>query len=95
MTTAAAVFVILVAVGIMLRSRSSKTAGSVERSERERRRQRAAELQAAGDVDGAIRELVAAGKKIEAIKLYRRQYSVGLKEAKDAVEATERQLRSG
>lgn len=95
MTTAAAVFVILVAVGIMLRSRSSKTAGSAERSERERRRQRAAELHAAGDVDGAIRELVAAGKKIEAIKLYRRQYSVGLKEAKDAVEAIERQLRSG
>jgi large subunit ribosomal protein L7/L12 len=34
--------------------------------------------------------LLAAGQKIEAIKLYREHTGVGLKEAKDAVEALER-----
>jgi hypothetical protein len=34
--------------------------------------------------------LIAAGQKIEAIKLYRERTGVGLKEAKDAVEALER-----
>jgi ribosomal protein L7/L12 len=37
-----------------------------------------------------IQELVRAGKKIEAIKLVRAQTGLGLKEAKDAVEAIER-----
>jgi ribosomal protein L7/L12 len=37
----------------------------------------------------SIRELLAAGRKIEAIKLYREQTGAGLKEAKDAVEAIE------
>jgi len=41
------------------------------------------------DVD-QIRELARAGKKIEAIKLVREQTSLGLKEAKDAVESMER-----
>jgi ribosomal protein L7/L12 len=41
------------------------------------------------DVD-QIRELARAGKKIEAIKLVRDQTGLGLKEAKDAVEAIER-----
>jgi hypothetical protein len=39
-----------------------------------------------------IRQLVLQGKKIEAIKLYRDQTGAGLKEAKDAVEAMQRQL---
>jgi ribosomal protein L7/L12 len=34
--------------------------------------------------------LLAAGQKIEAIKLYRERTGVGLKEAKDAVDALER-----
>lgn len=34
-----------------------------------------------------IRGLLAAGRKIEAIKLYRERTGVGLKEAKDAVES--------
>jgi ribosomal protein L7/L12 len=38
---------------------------------------------------GAIDELLRQGQKIEAIKLYREQTGVGLKEAKDAVEAIE------
>jgi ribosomal protein L7/L12 len=37
-----------------------------------------------------IREQLAAGRKIEAIKIYREQTGVGLKEAKDAVEMFER-----
>ncbi|MCC6443552.1 MAG: ribosomal protein L7/L12 [Armatimonadetes bacterium] len=36
-----------------------------------------------------IRELTRAGRKIEAIKLYRERTGAGLKEAKDAVDATE------
>jgi len=37
-------------------------------------------------VDEKIMELMKAGQKIEAIKLYREQTGVGLKEAKDYVE---------
>lgn len=37
-----------------------------------------------------IRSLIAAGKKIEAIKLFRETFGTGLKEAKDAVERIER-----
>ena len=39
------------------------------------------------EVDPKVLELVIAGKKIEAIKLYREQTKVGLKEAKDYVES--------
>ncbi len=38
-------------------------------------------------VDEQIMELVGAGQKIQAIKLYREQTGVGLKEAKDYVES--------
>jgi len=37
--------------------------------------------------DEDVLELMRGGKKIEAIKIYRGRYNVGLKEAKDAVEA--------
>lgn len=37
----------------------------------------------------AIAEAIRAGRKIEAIKLYRQAYGVGLKEAKDAVDVHE------
>lgn len=36
-----------------------------------------------------IRRLISAGKKLEAIKMFRETFAVGLKEAKDAVEALE------
>jgi large subunit ribosomal protein L7/L12 len=36
--------------------------------------------------EGDVQRLLAAGRKIEAIKLYRELNGVGLKEAKDAVE---------
>ncbi len=39
------------------------------------------------DLDQQILQLLAAGKKIQAIKTYREQTNVGLKQAKDAVEA--------
>lgn len=39
---------------------------------------------------GPVADLVRQGRKIEAIKLYKEQTGVGLKEAKDAVEAMER-----
>lgn len=38
------------------------------------------------EIPPEIRAELLAGNKIKAIKLYREQYSVGLKEAKDAVE---------
>ena len=41
---------------------------------------------------GAIREALLSGNKINAIKIYRSIYGVGLKEAKDAVDAMERNL---
>ncbi len=37
--------------------------------------------------DDDIRNLAESGRKIQAIKLYREKYGVGLKEAKEAVEA--------
>lgn len=43
--------------------------------------------------DSDILVLLQRGQKIEAIKIYRERYNVGLKEAKDAVEAMERQNR--
>jgi ribosomal protein L7/L12 len=44
----------------------------------------------AADIDDRVRNLALEGKKIEAIKLYRQTTGLGLKEAKDAVEAMER-----
>jgi len=41
----------------------------------------------------AISEALLLGEKINAIKLYRQYYGVGLKEAKDAIDALERNLR--
>jgi ribosomal protein L7/L12 len=40
------------------------------------------------DIDGLVR----AGRKIEAIKLYRAQHGVDLKAAKDAIDARSREL---
>ena len=42
----------------------------------------------------AIKREIFAGRKIQAIKLYREQVSVGLAEAKDAVEKLEAELRA-
>ncbi|HTU25344.1 MAG TPA: ribosomal protein L7/L12 [Pirellulales bacterium] len=42
---------------------------------------------AAGELDQQVLDLCRSGKLIEAIKLYRSQTGLGLKEAKDAVEA--------
>jgi hypothetical protein len=41
---------------------------------------------------GAIDDLLRGGQKIEAIKQYRAMHGVGLKEAKDAVDARAREL---
>jgi ribosomal protein L7/L12 len=41
----------------------------------------------------SVRDMLAAGRKIAAIKLYRRQTGVGLKEAKEAIEALEAEQR--
>jgi ribosomal protein L7/L12 len=43
--------------------------------------------------DATVEDFVRRGQTIEAIKLYREQHSVGLKEAKDAVDAMERRLK--
>ncbi len=45
-----------------------------------------------GDVMAQIEEELRAKRKINAIKLYREAYKVGLKEAKDAVDVMERNL---
>jgi ribosomal protein L7/L12 len=44
----------------------------------------------AGVAQATVVELMQAGRKIDAIKLYREQNHVGLKEAKEAVEALDR-----
>lgn len=40
-------------------------------------------------LESKIRSLLGKGKKIEAVKIYREEYGVGLKEAKDAVDRIE------
>ncbi|MBV5257631.1 hypothetical protein FLX56_04240 [Synechococcus moorigangaii CMS01] len=42
--------------------------------------------------DLEIQKAIAAGHKIEAIKLYRLKHNVGLKEAKEAIELLEKNL---
>jgi ribosomal protein L7/L12 len=42
-----------------------------------------------------VEELVRRGRKIEAIRRYREQHGVGLKDAKDAVDRVEATLRAG
>jgi len=44
--------------------------------------------------DPEIEALLRAGKKIDAIKLYRQNYGVELKDAKDAVDAVESRLNN-
>jgi ribosomal protein L7/L12 len=44
-------------------------------------------------VDDHIQSLLMQGNKIEAIKVYRERSGVGLKEAKDAIDALERRMR--
>lgn len=43
-------------------------------------------------LDGRIRSLLSKRQKIEAVKIYREEYGVGLKEAKDAVDRIERSM---
>lgn len=45
------------------------------------------------DLQEQVRSLLLQGKKIEAIKIYRESTGFGLKEAKDAVELIESNLR--
>ena len=40
-------------------------------------------------MESKIRSLLAKGKKIDAVKIYRAEYGIGLKEAKDAVDQIE------
>lgn len=46
-----------------------------------------------GDIEAEVRALLRANRKIEAVKRYREVYGWGLKEAKDAVDAIEREER--
>lgn len=46
-------------------------------------------------LDGEVIELVKRNQIIEAVKLYREQTGLGLKEAKDAVDEIARRLRQG
>lgn len=42
-----------------------------------------------GDFEAKLRSLLSEGQKIEAVKLYREEFGVGLAEAKEAVDALE------
>ncbi len=44
---------------------------------------------------GYLEQLLMQNKKIEAIKVYREHTGLGLKEAKDYIDALERQMRRG
>src|SRR4051812_10167619 len=72
---------------------------AVETLERQLRQEEAASVAVkmpgpgAADQTQQIIELLFAGRKIEAIKVYRTQTGAGLKEAKDAVENLEAELR--
>ncbi len=44
------------------------------------------------ELDGRVRGLLAQGRTIEAIKIYREFHPVGLKDAKDIIDAMERNL---
>lgn len=44
-------------------------------------------------LEGRIKSLLSKRKKIEAVKIYREEYGVGLKEAKDAVDRMERSMK--
>ena len=46
-------------------------------------------------LDARIRSLLSKRQKIEAVKIYREEYGIGLKEAKDAVDRIEASMRSG
>ena len=46
-------------------------------------------------LDNRIKRLLSERKKIEAVKVYREAYNCGLKEAKEAVDAIEMQMRMG
>jgi large subunit ribosomal protein L7/L12 len=60
---------------------------AVEALERGQRPPANAGAAAEGDIDDEIAALLARGEKIQAIRVYRNRTGVGLKEAKDAVDA--------
>jgi ribosomal protein L7/L12 len=74
---------IVLAVIVVLVSRRGESAGS---------RPPLPNIAPGGGTEADIDAFIRAGHKIEAIKIYRMLHHVGLKEAKDAVEARERAL---
>lgn len=44
-------------------------------------------------LEGRLRSLLAKGRKVDAVKIYREEYGVGLKEAKNAVDRIEASMR--
>lgn len=44
-------------------------------------------------LEGRLRSLLAKGRKVDAVKIYREEYGVGLKDAKDAVDRIEASMR--
>jgi ribosomal protein L7/L12 len=76
------VFLLGALAASILRAMFSKSQGPVARPPT------MAPLASSPDIEMLLRQ----GKKIEAIKVYREQTGVGLKDAKDAVEEMERRL---
>jgi ribosomal protein L7/L12 len=87
MTSLSSLYIlVLVVVVIVFLIASRSRAGRIQAA-----RPREVPLEQRREKDEELRRLLQSGKKIEAIKNYREFYQVGLKEAKDAVEAVEKQ----
>jgi ribosomal protein L7/L12 len=77
------ILAIVAAVIVVLMSRRGENAGT---------RAQLRSVPPAGWTDADIDTALRSGNKIEAIKMYRMIHHVGLKEAKDAVDAREREV---
>ena len=81
-------------VGFAVRGRRQRS--PIEDYERQQREAaRTAELREKAGTPEEITMLLEQGNKIGAIKAFREQTGSGLREAKDAVEAIEREMRTG
>jgi ribosomal protein L7/L12 len=87
-TTVVVIAVVALVIGIVLGRKRSKDRTVVWREERQ-----AGEGSGSPVVDAEVDAFLRKGQLIAAIKRYREVSGVGLKEAKDAVEARQRELK--
>jgi ribosomal protein L7/L12 len=89
-----AVGLIAFVAGIFVRGRRGRSPIE-DYEERQRREAMASELREKAGTMDEVRLLIERGQKINAIKAFREQTNCGLREAKDAVEALEREMKAG